>query len=63
MLLSEKNQCVEQCIEYIPVCFRNKDIEVIYAFYLCMKLIGSFNWKVQFSCPQIRLDPGAHRPF
>lgn len=43
MLLSEKNQYVEQCIEYIPVCFRNKDIEVIYAFSLCMKLIGSFN--------------------
>ena len=43
MLVSEKNQYVEQCIEYIPICFRNKDIEVIYAFYLCVKLIGSFN--------------------
>ena len=27
MLVSEKNQYVEQCIEYIPICFRNKDID------------------------------------
>lgn len=46
--LNEKNQYAEQCIEYVPICFKNKDIDIypyisINAFNIWMEFIGSFN--------------------
>lgn len=45
-IVSEKNQYAEQCIDYVSICFKNTDIDTIYAFYICVEFIGFFNWKI-----------------